>query len=353
MLFRKEQKYFNYNRIVSGFIILGISAIACITLIYYMLVIEGNPVMTKAFQRSMELGTVKFQVELLNPIEHQDMSDDQIISWWESAGNYYFFLPAAWKNDDIYWIFNLEDKILVDGKEAANGSEINLAEGRHEIELLSGEKFLIEILYSENISSMFVKIGEDDKALEYLHKDKENVSDGSYVIFDKMGNCNNQGIITSFSCRGNASFWESSEKKSYVMKLEEKTDIFGFGASKKWLLISNYFDKTYMRNLMVNELAENIGMQYTPQMEYVDLYINGEYIGNYLLSEKIEIDSERVDIYDLEDIIQNMNPNQRYKYTNTITSDIEGSQELKWNSMDMEPQNIEGGYCILVNDVRP
>ena len=347
-VFKKKQKYFKYNRIVSGIMILCAFIVTFVVLIYNVINIEGQPIMTKAFQRSIEMGTVEFKVELLNPIEQTDMSDDQTVSWWECAGTYYFFLPGAWKNNDIYWIFNLEDKICIDGSEVVNGSEMNLMEGKHEIELPSGEYFPIEILYSGNISSMFVKI-KGDKALEYLHKDKQNVTDGNYVLFDEQGNCDRQGNIESFSCRGNASFWYSPEKKSYVMNLEEKTDIFGFGSSKKWLLISNYFDKTYMRNMLVNELAECVGMKYTPQMEYVDLYINGEYIGNYLISEKIEVDSKRVDIYDLSEEIRRLNPNQRYKYINNISNNINGINELKWNSMDMEPQNIEGGYLLEVD----
>lgn len=53
-----------------------------------------------------------------------------------------------------------------------------------------------------------------------------------------------------------------------------------------WVLIANYADKTLLRNYTAYNLGEMIGMKYSPRMRYVDLFLNGEYLGNYLIGKK-------------------------------------------------------------------
>ena len=47
---------------------------------------------------------------------------------------------------------------------------------------------------------------------------------------------------------------------------------------------------------MIYELANQVGFYWTPEGEYVDVYINGEYNGLYLLSEKVEVASGRLEL---------------------------------------------------------
>lgn len=37
-----------------------------------------------------------------------------------------------------------------------------------------------------------------------------------------------------------------------------------------------------------------MGLEYTPESRFVDVVINGEYQGNYLLTEKVELGKERI-----------------------------------------------------------
>lgn len=94
--------------------------------------------------------------------------------------------------------------------------------------------------------------------------------------------------------RGNSS-WKLP-KKPFNLKLKEKTDLLGMGSSKKWALLANYWDKTLLRNYLTLNMAKDMGMQYTSDCRFVDLYINGYYRGNYLLTEKIEISENSVNI---------------------------------------------------------
>lgn len=98
--------------------------------------------------------------------------------------------------------------------------------------------------------------------------------------------------------RGNSTW--GMPKKPYRIKLGKKSDILGMGVEKDWILLANYADKTLMRNKLALDLGNEMGLEYTSKAEYVDVILNGEYIGNYLLCEQVEISETRIDIDELE-----------------------------------------------------
>lgn len=94
-------------------------------------------------------------------------------------------------------------------------------------------------------------------------------------------------------------------KFSYRLKLEEKADLFGMGASKNWALLANVYDQTNMRNTFAYELAKAMGIAYC-ESTWVVLYLNGEYRGLYQLCETISIAKTRLDITDWGDIVEDV-----------------------------------------------
>ena len=65
---------------------------------------------------------------------------------------------------------------------------------------------------------------------------------------------------------------------------------------KNWTLISNYGDKTLMRNLLAYDLSQRLEMPYTPAGKPVDVFLNGEYKGTYQLCDQVEVASARVPV---------------------------------------------------------
>lgn len=100
--------------------------------------------------------------------------------------------------------------------------------------------------------------------------------------------------------RGNSS-WNNGDKKPYKIKLKQKENLFGMGANKHWVLLSNGSDYTYMKNKVLLHLAEKLGMKYTPKAVFVDVVMNGTYLGNYVLAEQVRVGKTRVDIDDIEE----------------------------------------------------
>jgi len=97
--------------------------------------------------------------------------------------------------------------------------------------------------------------------------------------------------------RGNTSWnWP---KKPYRIKLDKKTDLFGMGKNKNWVLLANYLDESLLRNTTAAQISKEMGLE-TMDTVWTDVVLNGEYVGNYQLCEQIRIDSTRVDIFDWE-----------------------------------------------------
>ncbi len=109
--------------------------------------------------------------------------------------------------------------------------------------------------------------------------------------------------------RGNSTW--AFDKKPYQIKFDKKQDLFGMGSAKKWILLANYVDGTMVRNKVVFDLGEKIGMPYTCQSVFVDLYMDGEYLGVYQLCEKVEIGDNRVPLESDYGVIIEMDANRR------------------------------------------
>ena len=86
--------------------------------------------------------------------------------------------------------------------------------------------------------------------------------------------------------RGNTSAYGS--KKPFKVKLEKKGDMLGRGddkyKDKEWILL-RYDNLRTMAGFKVNEL---VGQQWTPAFKFVNLVMNGDYRGLYMLTEAVK-----------------------------------------------------------------
>ena len=102
---------------------------------------------------------------------------------------------------------------------------------------------------------------------------------------------------TEIRGRGNSTW--SQPKKPYRLKLDKKTDLLGMGKSKHWVLLANYMDESLMRNTLAYNLSGAMGMEQCATV-FVDVILNGDFVGNYQLCENIRVDSTRGDLFDWE-----------------------------------------------------
>lgn len=161
------------------------------------------------------------------------------------------------------------------------------------------------------------------------------VESDSSVVYD--------GSLTSLKGRGNTT-WQQA-KKPYQIKLGKKTDLLSSGnddnKNKTWILLANALDKTLFKNALAFDLSHYLGLAETPEYRFVELYFDGEYRGSYLLCEKVQINSGRVDVEELE------------KH-NTVTDETATAQDTnkygftyQYNpTATCDTDDISGGYLL-------
>ncbi len=89
----------------------------------------------------------------------------------------------------------------------------------------------------------------------------------------------------SLRLRGNST--ATAAKKPYRIKFGEKISLFGYEEAKSWVLLANFYDGTFALNAMAFELGKRLGIT-APKYEFVNLYINEQYMGIYQLTQQIQ-----------------------------------------------------------------
>ena len=104
--------------------------------------------------------------------------------------------------------------------------------------------------------------------------------------------------------RGNST--QGFQKKTYSIELWNSNDedtsasLLGMGKEEDWILHSMVIDKSQVRIPFSFYLFQRMG-HYASNWRYVELIIDGDYRGLYILCEKIKRDDDRVDIAKLDD----------------------------------------------------
>lgn len=96
--------------------------------------------------------------------------------------------------------------------------------------------------------------------------------------------------------RGNSTW--GLAKKPYRLKFSSKEKFLGndHANAKSWTLLANFADKTLIRNAVAACIGKFAGQPFTASVQFVDLVLNGTYLGNYQVSDQMEIRKKRVDI---------------------------------------------------------
>ncbi|MEQ9423347.1 MAG: CotH kinase family protein [Cyclobacteriaceae bacterium] len=167
-------------------------------------------------------------------------------------------------------------------------------------------------------------------------------------------------IITSIGIefRGSTSF-RISDKKSFGIETwdENGEDIdvsfFGFPEEEDWILNGHVvnngggfsYDQTLMYHYLGYNLFEAMG-RYASRTQFVELEINGEYLGVYVFMEKLKRDGDRIDIEGLSpDVIEGEDLTGGYvlKIDKTAGGDLNIDQPLSYflNNWDDDARYLE------------
>lgn len=279
-------------------------------------------------------------------------SDISAIEWQkQSDGKYYLFLPstADLENLTVWHTFEGEVRVgetpLISGEKtsvfsAANATEFTLVNG--------SRRYNIVVMKADDVPAMFITTEGD---LSLIHQDKELKMPGKMMLA-KKGKTEPEydGLLEHIKGRGNTSW--GLEKKPYNIKLDSAASLLGMDASKKWSLLALHSEPTVFRHKIMHDLANDVGLKYSPHSEYIDLVINGRYFGLYQLIERVDIGKNNlVKITDLSKKTEDANTDELDSYPRFGPNQPE-NDTMKGFEIPNNPEDITGGYLLEFDDYR-
>lgn len=272
---------------------------------------------------------------------------DLVADWFASGSKYYLFVPASIDLENAVVDFTASADVYCGETKLASGDSAAFMKDKQQITLTcGGADFDVAVLEESKVASVFIETASGN--LDAVHADKEYKEEGNITIINADGESEYAGVLEYIKGRGNSTW--GMPKKPYNIKLDEKADLFGMGKNKKWSLIANYADPSLLRNCLAYLAAENAGVPYTPKFTPVDVYINGEYMGAYILTTRVEVDKTRVNIQNLEDANEDANPDidiealPRGGVYGSVSGYLENTK--KWVEIPNNPEDITGGYIL-------
>ena len=218
----------------------------------------------------------------------------RINPYLSESGMQYLFLPSYADMKDLTLHSSVGQSVSVNGKlisEIENCDAFELGMD-YPLDIRGEEPSGICFLRSANVAALHLETRSGN--MEYVHDDKNNEESVTVRLFDAAGNLDFADEGGTIKGRGNATWHQ--DKKPYQLTLSQDSSLLGMAQASKWVLLANAMDESNLHNKVVCDLAAELDMEWAPQCVYVDVYLNGEYNGLYLLSEKVEIGENRLDI---------------------------------------------------------
>lgn len=138
-------------------------------------------------------------------------------------------------------------------------------------------------------------------------------------------------------------------KKPFAIETREETgenknvSLLGMPKENDWVLHNPYSDKTLLRNAITYSLAGKI-MDYAPRVRMVELVINQQYQGVYLLTEKIKRDKNRVNISKLTPESEDITGGYILKFDKGDASEIGFTSRFRPSPNLTQPTNFLWHY---------
>ena len=298
----------------------------------------------KIYQRMTPEETLENLIRLEVIVQEQQ---NTVFPWHDEENDiYYLFLPSYADVKQCYFDnsyklkdFQIQD-ISYDDRKTLD--EIELNQIYETTFTMKGAEQTIRMEFVQSAKLPTIYIDTASGTMDNIHKEKGNQESGDICILMPDGQLSFDGQLELIRARGNNTWF--NDKKPYHIKLTKKADLFDMGEAKTWVLLAGAADGSVIRNKLVFDMAKDLGIKYAQDSQFVDLYLNGEYAGNYLLTEKIQINENRIAISDLGKATEEINGGEENlkKATPYLSED-----ENRWGFTDVRnPLDITGSYLM-------
>lgn len=118
-----------------------------------------------------------------------------------------------------------------------------------------------------------------DGLLPVDSKDKKQARKATFVL---------DGTTYTGEIRGRGNSTWGMPKKPYRFKLDAEASLGGMAPDKNWVLLANYSDKTMLRTALAWCVGRLLEVPATPESHFVEVELNGQYVGLYQLTWQID-----------------------------------------------------------------
>ena len=278
-----------------------------------------------------------------------DNNKSERVSLYYTDGKYYAFLPSFADFDTTHIECAKGYSVNVD--DVRYGSEKSCADLKTDKEYslvvnsffglpLFEEKLVI--MQAQNVAALSVNLTDgtiDDINASY---GKFVSKTGTCSVIDPDGKVDFSGNIKGLKGRGRVSWL--ANKKSYNISFNDVVNLFDMGDNTEYCLLANSFDNSKIRNKIAYDVAKEFGVDYAIDSQFIDLYVNNEYLGLYLLTENVYVGENGIDINPLGQDTASVNYLPLYEYD--PFEKIDGKVKTKGFSIPNNPEDITGGYLL-------
>ena len=270
----------------------------------------------------------------------------------DETGILYAYVPAE-MNEQLCVFLNSKQTLLIEGDDVSDtfgsGDTLPAFEENAQYTFTVGnqeggeeESGTVVFLYTENVPSMYIDTVSG--SMESVDSDKKHETSeaASYRIYLTDGEQDSSGMC-EIKGRGNSTW--SLAKKPYNLNLNAYNSLLGMSSSTKLALIANFWESTQTRQYYAFEAAQRLGLEYTPEQRFVNVYLNGRYHSLCLLTQRINVNGGTVRITDLDKKNKRINQGGSQPDSIVMDTDEDGHEALAY-AWEKEPEDVSGGYLI-------
>lgn len=157
--------------------------------------------------------------------------------------------------------------------------------------------YLVRLTYDTGLPSLHINI-EGDEFIDYEDFGNKYYYNANLTLNGGLNFDDIESTDIKIRGRGNSSWWQGTiwGKKPYQIEFFDQKEVLGMPSDRRWVLLSELSDKTMIRNRISYFIGSLSHLDYTPTGNYVDLFVNGQPQGTYLMAQKVEDTKSRLDI---------------------------------------------------------
>ncbi|MCH5297223.1 MAG: CotH kinase family protein [Ruminococcus sp.] len=197
-------------------------------------------------------------------------------------------------------IYSAFSTLKINGTTIPQGGTYNFESGKSYTVTGNSTNYTLKV-YQSTSDSMFTTTNDNLPTQSYGYEISKVEYTGQFISITASNGkiCDNLGI-DKIKGRGNSS-WEASGKLygkyAYNIKFDSKVkplNMKNATKAKSWCLLANNMDESLLRNITTYQTAMLAGLDNVPEYKVADLYNNGEYLGSYLITEKVDVGSSKL-----------------------------------------------------------